>query len=172
MLHYSDNYVLFCFVDKSKLCRNVAGSKSAPGNCYIQARLVLLQFIAQLVKNPPAIQFHSWVGKNPWRKHRLSTLVFLGFPGGSHCKESACNAGDLGSIPRLGRSPGGEHGNSPQYSRVENPHGQRSLVGCIHGTAKSWTRRLSDLSAHTVHTLFFVVFYVIKVLQKPCTEQV
>jgi len=37
---------------------------------------------------------------------------FLGFPGGSDGKESACNAGDLGSIPGLGRSPGGGHGNS------------------------------------------------------------
>ena len=53
----------------------------------------------------------------------------LGFPGGSDGKESACNAGDLGSIPGFGRSPGGEHGNPLQYSCLENPHGQRSLVG-------------------------------------------
>ena len=38
------------------------------------------------------------------------------FPGGSEGKESACNAGDLGSIPGLGRSPGGEPGNPLQYS--------------------------------------------------------
>ena len=44
-------------------------------------------------------------------------------------KESSCNAGDLGSIPELGRSTGEGHGNSLQYSRLENPHGQRSLVG-------------------------------------------
>ena len=44
-------------------------------------------------------------------------------------KESACNAGDLGSIPGLGRSPGGGHGNPLQYFCLENPHGQRSLVG-------------------------------------------
>ena len=49
--------------------------------------------------------------------------------GGSEVKASACNAGDLGSIPGLGRSPGGGHGNSLQYSCLENPHGQRSLVG-------------------------------------------
>ena len=53
----------------------------------------------------------------------------MGFPGGSEGKESACNAGDLGSIPGLGRSPGGGHGNTPQYSCLENPHGQRSLAG-------------------------------------------
>ena len=47
---------------------------------------------------------------------------------GSDDKESTCNAGDLGSIPGLGRSPGGGHGNPLQYSCLENPHGQRSLV--------------------------------------------
>ena len=55
--------------------------------------------------------------------------MFLGFPGGSDDKESACNVGDLGSIPGLGRSPEGGHGNPLQYSCLENPHGQRSLVG-------------------------------------------
>ena len=43
------------------------------------------------------------------------------------CVSSACNAGDLGSIPGLGRSPGGGHGNPLQYSCLENPHGQGSL---------------------------------------------
>ena len=50
----------------------------------------------------------------------------MGFPGGSDGKESACNAGDLGSIPGLGRSPGGRYGNPFQYSCPENPYGQRS----------------------------------------------
>ena len=59
----------------------------------------------------------------------LPTLVFLDFPGGSDSKESACNAEDLGSIPELGRLPGGGHGNPLQYSSLENPHGQRSLSG-------------------------------------------
>ena len=49
-------------------------------------------------------------------------------PGGSTGKESACNAGDMGLISGLGRSPGGGHGNPLQYSCLENPHGQRSLV--------------------------------------------
>ena len=57
------------------------------------------------------------------------TITTLGFPGGSDCKESAYNAGDLGSILGWGRSPGGGHGNPLQYSCLENPHGQRSLVG-------------------------------------------
>ena len=53
----------------------------------------------------------------------------MGFPGGSESKESACNVGDLGSIPGLGRSPGEGHGNPRQYSCLENPHGQSSLAG-------------------------------------------
>ena len=53
----------------------------------------------------------------------------LGFPGGSGSKETACNVGDLDLIPGLGRSLGGGHGNPFQYSGLENPYGQRSLVG-------------------------------------------
>ena len=45
----------------------------------------------------------TWVGKIHWRKDRLPTPVFLAFPRGSDGKESACNAGDLGSIPGLGK---------------------------------------------------------------------
>ena len=59
----------------------------------------------------------------------LSHRVYLAFPCGSVGKESACNAGDPGSIPGLGRPPGGEYGNPLQYSCLENPHGQRSQEG-------------------------------------------
>ena len=58
----------------------------------------------------------------------------IGFPRGSAGKESACNAGDLGSRPGLGRSFGREDGNPLQYSCLENSHGQRSLAGyCLWG---------------------------------------
>ena len=50
--------------------------------------------------------FNSWVRKIPWRRVILPTPVFLGFPCSSAPKESACNAGDLGSVPRSRRSPG------------------------------------------------------------------
>ena len=50
--------------------------------------------------------------------------------GGSDGKESACNAGDLGSVPGFGRSPGGGHGNPLKYSCLEDLNGQNSLAGC------------------------------------------
>ena len=53
----------------------------------------------------------------------------MGFPGSSDSKEYACNVEDLGSIPVLGRSPGGGHGNPPHYSCLESIHEQRSLAG-------------------------------------------
>ena len=65
--------------------------------------------------------FDFWVGKILWRRDRLPTPVFLGFPGGSAGEESACNAGDLGSIAGLGRSPGKGNGYPLQYSGLENP---------------------------------------------------
>ena len=60
------------------------------------------------------------VGKIHWGRDRLPTPVFLGFLCGSACKESACNAGDLGLTPGLGRSPGEGKGYSLQYSGLEN----------------------------------------------------
>ena len=82
--------------------------------------------------------FDSWVWKIPWRRDRLPTPVFVGFPGGSTGKESACNVGDLSSIPGLGRFPGEGNSCPLQYSGLENS------MDCIaHGVAKSWTQ-LSD----------------------------
>ena len=63
---------------------------------------------------------NPWVRKIRWRRDRLPTAVFLGFPGGSAGKESACNVGDLGSIPGLGRSPGEGNGYPLRYSGLEN----------------------------------------------------
>ena len=65
--------------------------------------------------------FHT-VPKN-WKNNNLNIHCLPGFPSSLTGKESACNIGDLGSIPELGRSPGGGHGNPLQYSFLENPHG-------------------------------------------------
>ena len=74
---------------------------------------------------------------------RLPTPVFLGFPGDSANKESACNAGDLGSISGLGRPAGEGNGCPLQYSSLEN-----SVDYIAHGVAKSRTR-LSDFHTHS-----------------------
>ena len=67
------------------------------------------------------------------------TYLKMQFPGGSEDKKSTCSAEDLGSVPGLGRSPGGGHGNTLQCSCLENCHGQRSLEGY-----SSWGRKESD----------------------------
>ena len=80
--------------------------------------------------------FDLWVGKIHWRRDRLHTPVFLGFPSSSADKESACNVKDLGLIPELGRSLREGKGFPLQYSGLEN-----SVIIC--GVTKSQTR-LSD----------------------------
>ena len=64
----------------------------------------------------------------------------MGFPCVSADKESACNAGDLSSIPRSGRSPGEANGNSLQYSCLENSMDRGAGQAVVHGIAKSWTQ--------------------------------
>jgi len=62
----------------------------------------------------------------------------LGFPGGSDGKESACSAGDLGSIPELRKSPGEGNGNPLQYSCLENSIDREAWQAIVHGVSKSW----------------------------------
>ena len=80
-------------------------------------------------------QIDCWVRKIRWRRDRLPTPVFLGFPGGLAGTESTCNAGDLGLISGLERSPGEGKGYSLQYSGLEN-----SMDCIVHGVTKSQTR--------------------------------
>ena len=70
--------------------------------------------------------------------------MFLGFPGGSAGKESACNEGDLGSIPGLGRPHEEGKGYPLQYSGLEN-----SMDCIVHGVAKSRTQ-LSDFTFKSI----------------------
>ena len=65
--------------------------------------------------------------------------MLMGFPDGSGSKESDCNAGDLGSIPELGRSPGGGHDNPLQYSCLETPVNRGAWQATVHEVAKSQT---------------------------------
>ena len=61
----------------------------------------------------------------------------VGFPVGSDGKESACSAGDLGSIPGFGRSPGDGHGNPLQHYCLENPRDGEAWWAAAHGVAES-----------------------------------
>ena len=72
--------------------------------------------------------------------------MFLGFPYDSAVKISACNSGDLGLIPGLGRSPGEGKGYPLQYSGLDN-----SMDFIVHGVSKSWTQ-LSYFQFHTKHS--------------------
>uniref|UniRef100_A0A8C6FUD3 IF rod domain-containing protein n=1 Tax=Moschus moschiferus TaxID=68415 RepID=A0A8C6FUD3_MOSMO len=102
-----------------------------------ECRLVGIPLVSRRLRGLVALlpeHFDSWVGKIPWRMDRLPTPVFLGFPGDSAGKESACNAGDLGSFPGLGRSPGEGRGYPLQYSGLEN-----SMACIVHGIMKSQT---------------------------------
>ena len=115
-----------------------------------------------------------------WKHQFFRVQPSLGFPGGSDGKESACNAGDLGSTyretyrlerspgeghgnpfpysclenPRLGKSSGGGHGSPLQYSGLENPHGQRRLV-----SYSPWGHQQSNMTKRlsTQHTAFSMV---------------
>ena len=120
--------------------------------------------IAQLVKNPPAMQETpvQFLGREDlWRRGRLPTSAFLGFPCGSASKESACNAGDLSLIPGLGRSPGEGKGYPLQYSGLEN-----SMDCIVQGVTKlDTTERLSQyIQSCTV--IVTITFRTLSSLQK------
>ena len=101
----------------------------------------------------------------------------MGFPGGIDSKESACNAGDLDSIPQSGRSPGRGNDNPLQYSCLENPMNRGAWWATVRGVAKSWTQ-LSDWHLHI--TLSFLdgrkgnkrlmccLLAIFRVVQKTC----
>ena len=88
------------------LSRMLASQRLLDDLWFLTIDLYVSSLVAQLVKNTPAMQetLVQFLGQEDSRKRdRLPTSVFLGFPGDSAGKESTCNAGDLGSIPELGR---------------------------------------------------------------------
>ena len=94
--------------------------------------------------NTKHIEVHFWN-----TMVHLGQLVYhRGLSGGSDGKESNCNAGDLGSIPGFGRSPGGGHDKSLQHSCLENSMDRGAWWATVHGVAKSWTW-LSDKAQHS-----------------------
>ena len=86
--------------------------------------------------------FNSWVRKNHWRRDRLPTPVFLGFPGGSDGKASACNEGDLGSVPSVGKIPW-------RRERLPTPV---FWPGDFHGLYSPWGCKESDMTERLSYT--------------------
>ena len=96
----------------------------------------------------------------------------VGSPRGLDAKESACNAGDLGSIPGSGRSPGKGNGNPLQYSCLGNPMDRKAWWAIVHGVTKSqrwlrdyhvhfspvWAPDLRSLYSFLMHQLLLVSF--------------
>ena len=72
----------------------------------------------------------------------------VGFPAGSEVKASACNAGDLGLIPGLGRSSGEGNGNPLQYSCLGNPMDGGAGWAAVHGVTESDTTEPLSFSLH------------------------
>ena len=75
--------------------------------------------------------------------------MYLGFPGDSDGKESTCNAGDLGSIPGLGKSPGEGHGNPLQCSCLVNPMDRGTWQDTVHGGHKESDTTVTKTHTHT-----------------------
>ena len=73
----------------------------------------------------------------------------MGFPGGSDSKESACNVGDLGSVPRLGRSPGGGHDNPLHILAWRIPRDRGSWQATVHRVTKSQHNSVTHTHTHT-----------------------
>ena len=91
--------------------------------------------------------FHGWIGFFSLSLFIYIYIYIYRFLCGSDSKESACSAVDTGSIPRWGRSPGKGKVYPLQYSCLENPHRQRSLVGY-----SPWDRKDSDMTEQLTHT--------------------
>ena len=85
-------------------------------------------------------QLYTERNEKAWMGFREEVL-YLGFPGGSDGKESACNTGDPGSIPGSGRSPGEGNGNPLQYSCLENFMDRGAWWAILNGVAKSGTQQ-------------------------------
>ena len=116
---------------------NILIGERGVGKTYGASKLVVKDFIKKKRQFIYLRRYKTELSKAP-------TSIFMGCPGSSVSEESACNVGDLGLIPELGRSPVGGHGNPLQYSCLENPHGQRSLAGY-----SPWGRKESDTTEAT-----------------------
>ena len=126
--------------------------------------LLRASLVSQLVKNLPAMQkmpVQSLGREDHQEREQATHSSVLGLPCGSDCKESACNAGDLGLVPGLGISPGERNGYPLQYSCLQDSMDKGTWQATVHGVAKSLIQ-LSDF-----HLMFGVSHVVLVVKNAP-----
>ena len=107
----------------------------------------------------------GWTSWCPPLGSAAAICMLVGFPRGSEIKASACNAGDLGSTPGLGISPGEGNVNPLQYSYLENPMDGGACWAAVHGVAKSQTQ-LSDFTPLFTHLLINKLHCIIQLFKK------
>ena len=106
----------------------------------------------------PALQADSLSSESPGKPILVAYFIAThkDLPCSSDDKESACNAGDLGLIPRSGRSPGEGNGNPLQYSCLENPRDGGAWWAAVYGVAPSRTR-LKRLSSSSSSSSIYII---------------
>ena len=105
----------------------------------------------KIISSAPQGVRNKWKTRPSFSKNLLGIYWWVGFPGGISGKESACHCRrlrDTGLIPGSGRSPGGGHGNTLQYSWLENPMDRGAWKATVHRVTKTWSW-LKQLSMHT-----------------------
>ena len=137
-----------CLSDPECQLLNTAQLSCSPGNCHQmkESSLILVwQSTTNFCESMKSCFLESRWGQLFWSKSCFRTLERIqsmarfqpGFHGGSDGQESTRSEGDLGLIPGLGRSSGGEHGNPFQFSCLENPMDRGPLQATVHGVAKT-----------------------------------
>ena len=144
---YDDYFVKYALLYKTKLCPTVCSHQLI----YLCFYFVLCYLHYDLMCVCIYTSFTCMT--SCWTSNKSFLIwVFMGFPGGSVVKNKTkqkqknmpANAGDVGSIPGLGRPPGEGNGNPLQYSCLENPMDRETCQATVPGVAKNWTR----LSTH------------------------
>ena len=128
---------LSCFLHDPVDVGNLISGSSA----FSKSSLNIWKFMVHILLKDGLDNFEHYY-TSMWDECNCAVVwAFLGFPGGSEVKASASNAGDPGSIPGSGRSPGKGNGNPLQYSCLENPMDRGAWRATVHRVAKSQTRR-------------------------------
>ena len=101
---------------------------------------VLRKYMFRRDRNPGRGQGREGGAESIQAENNKTQDISLGFPDGSDGKETACNVGDVGLIPKSGRSPEEGNGYPPPHSCPENPMDRGTSWATVHGEPKSWTR--------------------------------